>query len=67
MAFIGFQGSAYWGFSEGESSVDDDATEAPDSDEADKMGGWFSKDAELGEPRGGVYWKEGFTPCAIPS
>ena len=35
---MGFQGSVNWGLSEGEPTAEDD-TEAPDSDEAERMGG----------------------------
>jgi hypothetical protein len=48
--FIGFQDSLNWGFSDGEPMLDDE-TEAPDSDDAERMGGCSKEcEAELGEP-----------------
>jgi hypothetical protein len=47
---IGFQDSVNWWFSDGEPMLDEE-TEAPDSDEADRMGGCSKEcEAELGEP-----------------
>jgi len=65
--FIAFQESLNLGFSDGDPMAEDD-TEAPDSDEAERIGGWLSKEceAELGDPAG-LYWKVGFTPWAMPS
>lgn len=41
----------------------DEDTEAPDSDEAERIGGCSNgREAECGDP-----WGLYFTPCAIPS
>lgn len=66
---IGFQGSVNCGLSDGEPTAEED-TDAQDSDEAERIGGWSWKefDVEFGDPVGVVYcWKGALTPCAMPS
>jgi len=48
-----FHEASYWGFRDGEPIAEED-TDAPDSDEAERTGGWLSKecDAECGDPTG---------------
>jgi hypothetical protein len=65
-AVMGFHGSLNCGLSDGEPMLEEE-TDAPDSDEAERMGGCSKEcEAEFGDPWG-LYWKEGFTPCAMPS
>jgi hypothetical protein len=64
---IGFHDSWNCGLRDGEPMAEEE-TDAPDSDEADRIGGWSWNEceAEFGDPVG-LYWKLGFTPCAMPS
>jgi hypothetical protein len=65
---VWFHGSLNWGCRDGD-PITDDETDAPDSDEAERTGGWFSNDWETdwGDPDGLNCWKGTFTPCAMPS